>query len=237
MRSVMVFDLDGTVLRVNSFPLWAVHLLKARFPHLGPARRLGITLRAGWALAARKAGFIGHETLKWRLQRLWRQATAEDGRAAETEFVRRLRSHVRPELEAVLEDVAAGRVDAVLATAAAADYAQALGQALGFRHVLATPTNRPAVTPSNVGEHKRDAVLAFLKAQGWQGRPLILFTDHEDDLPLIRISDTVHWFGSDAGQAALADCPAVIVPQGAVLRDRNPPTRGAVTANPGEKPC
>jgi phosphoserine phosphatase len=213
MRSVMVFDLDGTVLRVNSFPLWAVYLLKARFPHLGPAQRLAISLRAGWTLAARKAGLIGHETLKWRLQRLWRQATAGDGRAAEREFTRKLQGYVRPELADVLAAVARGQVDAVLATAAAADYAQALGQALGFSHVLATPSGRPAVTPSNVGEHKRDAVLAFLKRQGWQGRPLTLFTDHVDDLPLIRISDTVYWFGDNSAGAALADGPADIVQQ------------------------
>lgn len=233
----MVFDLDGTVLRVNSFPLWAVHLLKAGFTHLHPAQRLGVSLRVGWALAARKAGLIGHETLKWRLQQLWQRATAGDGRIAEQDFVRKLLSYVRPELEDVLKDVAAGRVDAVLATAAAADYAHALGQMLGFSYILATPTRRPSVTPSNVGEHKRDAVQAFMKEQGWQGRPLTLFTDHEDDLPLIRISDTVYWFGNDAGLAALADCPAAIVHQPGVRGPRNPPVRGAVAANSGEKPC
>ncbi len=211
MHRVLVFDLDGTVLSVNSFPLWAMHLLRARFAHLGLVQRLGVSLRAGGVLAARKARLIGHEAFKWRLQQLWQQAVAGDGGVAERAFAQHLVSYVRPELTGVLKAVSEGRVDAVLATAAAGDYAQALGQALGFRHVLATPRDRSASTPSTVGVHKRDAVLAFLAERGWQGRPITFFTDHEDDLPLIRISHMVYWFGESRRSAALNGCTAEIV--------------------------
>lgn len=211
MHSVVVFDLDGTVLSVNSFPLWAMHLLRGRFAHLGLVRRLGVSLRAGSVLAARKARLIGHETFKWRLQQLWQQAIAGDGGVTERSFVQQLVAYVRPELADVLKAVGEDRVDAVLATAAAGDYALALGKTLGFRHVLATPPNRSASTPSTVGVHKRDAVLAFLAERGWLGRPITLFTDHEDDRPLIRISHTVYWFGEDPQSSVLNGCTAKIV--------------------------
>jgi phosphoserine phosphatase len=112
--------------------------------------------------------------------------------------------YVRPELSPVLSAVAAGRVDAVLATAAPADYAHRLGLTVGFAHVLATSSTRTAGEPSNVGDRKCQAVLRFLASHGWLHRRRVLFTDHDDDLPLIGICDQVHWFGSDASGEAIA---------------------------------
>jgi hypothetical protein len=40
-------------------------------------------------------------------------------------------------------------------------------------------------------------VLAHLAALGWQTRPIIFFTDHVEDLPLILRSKTVYWFGTE----------------------------------------
>jgi hypothetical protein len=54
---------------------------------------------------------------------------------------------------------------------------------------------------------KRDRVLGFLHERGWAGRPLILFTDHLDDMPLIRESSIVCWFGSPE-VLAIADATA-----------------------------
>ncbi|MBP7338870.1 HAD family hydrolase [Niveispirillum sp.] len=204
MHSVVILDLDGTVLDVNSFRHWVVHMVRARYPHLGPGRRLGLALRAGGALAARKAGFIDHERLKRSLQALWKQATEGDGGRSAQTLNRRLFHHVRPEFTRLLSAVAEGRVDAVLATAAVDEYARGLGRMLGVRHVLATGPDRAPHMPSNVGPHKRDAVLNFLDRQGWLDRPRVLFTDHEDDLPLIEVCGTVHWFGTERSLGGLA---------------------------------
>lgn len=203
MPELVILDLDGTILSVNSFRLWVIYLMRARFPHLGRVRRLSVTLKAFKALMARKAGLIGHETLKWRLQTLWQAVTEGDDGAVERDFIGLLKRFVRPELAPILDAVAAGKIDAVMATAAAADYADGFGRALGFRHVLATPRSRKRGEPSTLGVHKRDAVLTFIAGRGWQDRTLVLFTDHADDLPLIRLSRTVYWFGLESERMAL----------------------------------
>jgi phosphoserine phosphatase len=200
---MLILDLDGTILSVNSFRRWVLYLIRARFPHLGAANRLRVACATLTALSARKMRLTGHEALKWRLQQLWQAATDGDGGLSERDLVEELMGFVRPELVPVLNAVAAGEVEAVLATAAAGDYAYGLGKSLGFTHILATHPTRAVGEPSNVGERKRQAVLDFIANRGWQDRPRILFTDHEDDLPLIRVCQTVYWFGSDSERVAI----------------------------------
>jgi phosphoserine phosphatase len=196
-RPVLILDLDGTILDANSFPYWAQHLARGKFGHLGRARRIAISLSVLTAFVRRRLRLLDHAKFKWRLQQIWQDAIRDDAGAAEQQVITELRRFVRPEFAPLLADVAAGRVDAVLATAAAGDYALGLGRALGFKHVLATPVGRPAPVHDNCGRQKRDAVLALLLDHGWHTRPLVLYTDHVDDLPLIRISQTTHWFGPE----------------------------------------
>jgi phosphoserine phosphatase len=203
-RAAVVFDLDGTILSINSFRLWVSQMIAGSMPGMPFLRRAFLSLATVRALASRKAGMSCHETLKWTLQRHWQWATRGDGGASEREFVQRLCSHVRPELIGLLAAVADGRIEGVMATAAAADYAEAFGRLLGFSHILATPRVREEGSPSTVGVRKRDAVLAHLAGIGWHNRPIIFFTDHAEDLPLILRSHTVYWFGSEEERRVLA---------------------------------
>lgn len=203
-KPAIIFDLDGTILSLNSFRLWVSQMITGRFPGMTLWRRAVLMVNATKALAKRKAGLTCHETLKWTLQRHWQKATQGDGGAGEREFVQRLCGHVRPELIGLLAAVAEGKIDAVMATAAAADYAEAFGRLLGFSHILATPRVREEGSPSTVGVRKRDAVLAHLAGLGWQSRPIIFFTDHIEDLPLILRSHTVYWFGAEEERRGLA---------------------------------
>ena len=203
-KVAIVFDLDGTILSVNSFRLWVAHMIGGRFPGLPAWRRAVLSLATLRALAARKAGLTSHETLKWTLQRHWQKARRNDAGTGERAFVQHLCGFVRPELVGLLAAVADGRLEVVMATAAAADYAQPFGRLLGFSHILATPRLREEGTPSLIGARKRDAVLAYLADLGWQSRPIVFFTDHVDDLPLILRAKTVYWFGSEQERRVLA---------------------------------
>jgi phosphoserine phosphatase len=199
---ILIFDLDETILRVNSFPLWARFLIAGRLPGLGWRRRAWLSLRAQRLLVWRKLGRLSHDTLRWRLQLAWQSAAGHHREDLVARFQAGLLREVRENLRPLLAMIASERIDAVLATAAAAEYALGLGRQLGFRHVLASRHDSHAAAPLNSGPRKRDQVLTFLREQGWHGRKLTLFTDHLDDLPLMRESDTVCWFGPDATLAA-----------------------------------
>jgi phosphoserine phosphatase len=205
---VLIFDLDGTILRINSFPGWVLFLIGGRVPGLEPGRRARLSLAALRLLCQRKFGRLDHDEMSRRLSHAWRTAASCQNRTeywAPDRFVARLQRQVRANLQPVLGVVASGRADAVLATAAAADYAAGLGRLLAFRHVLATPSDRRADEPLNSRERKRDRVLDLLAAHGWRGRPLVLFTDHIDDLPLMRACGLVCWFGPERRMAEASD--------------------------------
>jgi phosphoserine phosphatase len=195
MAPVAVFDLDGTVLDINSFPHWVMFLIAGHLPEIGLHRRLLLSLRVALRVLQRKLLGTSHEALLRHLQAAWRSAIRQRPHASLHRFEAMLLQRVRPNLGRVLQLVATGQIDAVLATAAAEDYAAGLGRQLGFRHVLATGSDRRHDDPANSGVHKRGQVLAFLVAHGWNARPIILFTDHLDDLPLMRDSSTVYWCG------------------------------------------
>lgn len=198
---VLIVDLDGTLLQVNSFPRWAMFLVRGRFAHLDWRSRAHIGLSSLALIAGRKLRLMPHDALKQRLRHLWQVATSGDSGAAQRDIAGQLRAHVRPEFAPLLKSVADGDADAILATAAAGEYAEGLGRSLGFRHVLATVR----------GAQKKDAVLRLLSERGWQNRPRILYTDHVDDLPLMQVCDETVWFGSDAARRRIAQARPQIV--------------------------
>ena len=196
VEALWLFDLDGTVLTVNSFPLWAAEMLLGRLPYASPGQRLSVAARCAAALARRKLLHDSHARLRRTLQQLWTEDPPGRSDARATWLVERLAGHVRPSLHAVLDDVACGRADAILTTAAAAEYAVPLARRLGFRHVIATPGGGRTDSMDNSGEIKRERTLAYIEALGWSGRSRILFADTADDLPLAGACDALVWLGA-----------------------------------------
>jgi phosphoserine phosphatase len=191
---LLILDLDGTILRVNSFPRWILYLIMGAIPEMRLARRVPLSVRVQILLCRRKSGLLSHAGLRHGLRRAWRAAARFDGDAMALRFQSSLRRQVRPSLVPLLDMIAAGQVDAVLATAAPAEYATGLGRQLGFTHILAATGGREEI---GIGQRKSDQVHALLSAREWHGRQRILFTDHIDDLPLIRQCDVVCWFGPE----------------------------------------
>ena len=193
---VLVFDLDGTVLRLNSFPVWVAFLALGGARGLPIGQQLKVTAQAVRSVILRKLRRIDHPILMRRMQELWQFATAGDNSAAAQRLAKLLMRTTRRNLEPAIKLVSEGALDGILATAAAEDYAVALSQRLGMENVLATRGSRPMDEPENTGVHKRDRLLAWLNARGWSGRPLIFFNDHLADLPLMRECSIVCWVGS-----------------------------------------
>ena len=88
---VWLFDLDGTLLEVNSFPLWVSQMLIGELPHLTLAARLSLSLRCAAAIAGRKVLRQSHVRFKRKLQRLWARTVMH----APAEPIRR-RVYARP---------------------------------------------------------------------------------------------------------------------------------------------
>lgn len=193
---VFVCDLDSTILRINSFPFWVLFLIGGRLPRLGYRDRAVLSLRVQGSLARRKLGLLDHHALLRRIQTAWHDAGAREADAAPV--IGLLRNLRRPALDSLLGNITAERVDAILATAAAGEYAFALGRHLGFRHVVATPCRLPEQERINAGAWKLARVRERLRLLGWDARPIVVLTDHLDDLPLMRHGDVVGWFGAPA---------------------------------------
>ncbi len=190
---VLIFDLDGTILRRNSFPIWAATMLGLRGHGLSLRHRVGLSLAVQRLVLARKLRRLDHDTLMHRLQTLWSATVARPGVTIAEHLQTRLMGLVRPNMAPILRLVAEDMMDGVLATAAAGEYAIPLGRRLGFSTIIATGSDEP----HNAGAHKRDRALALLRERGWSDRPRIFFNDHMDDLPLMLESQAVCWFGND----------------------------------------
>ncbi len=191
---VLIFDLDGTILTVNSFPHWVQKMLFGHFGNLTGVKRVLLSAQAARILAERKLLRHSHATCKRRFQLLW---TRQNTPQAVVEMTESLYRYVRPNLKSLLELVAQNKTEAILATAAAGEYAQSLGSKLGFLHILTTPLCTDQDTLENCKERKRDRVISMLAALGLGERKRIFFTDHEEDLPLIRECQVTLWFGDD----------------------------------------
>jgi phosphoserine phosphatase len=199
VEPVLIFDLDGTILCRNSFPIWAAAMLGLRHHHLTLRQRVALSLEVQRLLVARKLHRLDHDGLMRGLQALWRAAAVLPGSTIAEDLQARLMRMVRPNLVPIVRLVAEDVMDGILATAAAGDYALTLGRKLGFSTIIATGTDRSPDEPHNSGAHKRDRVLALLSERGWSERPRIFFNDDLADLPLMQASHAVCWYGNDRG--------------------------------------
>jgi hypothetical protein len=170
--------------------------MTGRLSEVGWRPRVVLSPRVVSLVLWRKIGLMNHDELQRRLQVAWQAVVVRGNMAPMNRFEAMLLPRVRRNLRSCLDLMVERRMDAVLATAAAEEYAAALGRRLGFRHILATRSGRVASEPANAGPAKRLRVADFLRGIGWYDRPRILFTDHIDDLPLIRDCNGVCWFGS-----------------------------------------
>jgi phosphoserine phosphatase len=232
VEPVLIFDLDGTILRRNSFPVWAAAMLGFRGHRLALRQRVILSFAVQRLLLARKLHRLDHDSLMRGLQALWRVAAATHGATIAEHLQTRLMRLVRPNLLPILRMIAEDTMDGVLATAAAGDYAIPLGRMLGFSTIIATAVEPAPDEPRNSGAHKRDRVLALLRERGWSERPRIFFNDDLADLALMRESQAVCWFGNNRGlRQARAAAPGVrFLP----CRGMRPNEMSATTAHLGQ---
>jgi HAD superfamily hydrolase (TIGR01490 family) len=192
MTALAVFDLDGTITDGDTFIAYLLHVLRHR-PHRVLRCAALPLLAAGFRL-----GLVGNDEVKRRLlDAVAGGASRSDIRRFTETFIDIcVRRMVKPAaLERITMHAQRGDI-LVMATASLDIYADALGQRLGFHHVLAT---RAAwrddrlifgLDGPNLRGVDKVAAIEVIRA-GLKVDPalVIVYSDHHSDLPLLRYAD------------------------------------------------
>ncbi len=167
---MVVVDLDGTLVRGNTFRLFMRELLRLSISR----RKPGVAVKLGIYSGLRIARLITHRRLKWNVLKL---AAGVFNEKDLYRFARGLTHRFNPAVEGVLKNE-----KAVLATAAPAVYVAPLANTLGVDYVATEmpPSGRLADFIECRGTEKLKRVL-----KKW-GPPQDVITDHVDDHILLR---------------------------------------------------
>lgn len=198
---VLVLDLDGTLIPYNSFHRWLADLVRRGVP--GSPLRGRLTALA--AVAGRGARVASHQRMKLSVMAAWRdlaRQAPERAQAQAANFADRLLADFRPELLGLVAEARRKGAPCLLATAAPEDYAAELNRSGLFDGILSSRIVK-GILDENRYERKRDNVLAELSRRGWEGRAVVLATDHRDDAPLCDAARFVYWYGPSAAWETL----------------------------------
>lgn len=174
---VLATDLDGTVVAVNTFPLFVRFLTR----RLLAARRPGPLVRLSLAGAGRRARLVGHDHLKRVVCEVAAHVPPQEVRGWAEDLLDR---HGHQE---VLEIVRAWPGPTLLTTAAPEVYAVHLARLVGVDEVHGSGT-RDGVFVNNESERK----CARLRATGREGVAVFLTDDTDLDGPMAALADEVY---------------------------------------------
>lgn len=170
---MVVVDLDGTLIKANSFVLFYRFLFSAT---LRRWRLLDTGRICAWALL-RRMRLISHRRFKWEIMKV-ADAVLLDGDY--NIFAEELINFINPR---VGEYVSAHK-DVVLATAASVEYASELARHLGIRYCVATE-RPPSLRFKDYVECRGSEKVRRVSEALPDCRITEAITDHMDDLPLL----------------------------------------------------
>jgi putative phosphoserine phosphatase/1-acylglycerol-3-phosphate O-acyltransferase len=181
-----VFDLDGTVLRGNSWQVFFWWALR-RWPLRSPELLAGLVLR--------RSGVIDRRALQQAALRSLRGADAAAVAAmGERLFEERLRALIRPAARREIAARVADGYEIVFATAAFDFLVAPIARELGVKHLVATQIAFEGgvcagrtVQPEPRGAVKAGAVCAHFAAHHVDWQQSCAFSDEREDLPLLAL--------------------------------------------------
>jgi len=190
--TIAIFDLDGTITRRDTYVAYLLHVLRRR-----PANILGCF---GLPLTAMqfKLGRITNDQVKSAfLKRVMDNCTRSEVERYTADFLaRRFSKLAKPK---ALARIAWHRQQGhrlLLATASFDFYADAIGQSLGFDHVIATRAiwRHEKITGDFEGENLRAeaklrAVRRVINRIDTEIAWIVAYSDNQSDLPILRFAD------------------------------------------------
>ena len=179
MRKALVIDLDGTLLRTNTFRDY----LRFSCREALAAMRWGVFLGILFYSLLRLLRLVSHARLKYHVLCLTRTLSTEP---MLQRFVDRELQSLNPQVSGLLSEYSQQGYLTVLATAAPAHYASLLAHKLGFEACCATPLPTTSFDQWQEcrGEEKLRSVSTLLATH--EATLAVVVTDHEDDRPLLR---------------------------------------------------
>ena len=204
---IAIYDMDRTITIRGTFTPFLLFAARRRAPWRLVALPLWIV-----AMASHKAGLVARKPLKQFGIRLFvgRTMTTETVRdLSEAYAARTLATNIQPgALARIAEDRAQGRM-LVMATAAPAFYARAIGAALGFDTVIATCHATSAdggvlhrIDGQNCyGPHKLAMIREWLTTAGYAPDNVRFYSDDLSDGPTLDWAAEAFVVNADAGLA------------------------------------
>lgn len=184
MKKAIVIDLDGTLVRTNTFSDYILYSCCEALC----AMRLDIVFSLLYYICVRKLRFISHAVMKYHILRCTSLFMQRYDRIAR--FVEKEIRCANDEVVTHLIEYKSQGYLSVLATAAPALYACALAERYGFEACVATPAAE--IPLSQWQENKQEEKLRRVSELLEKHNAIldVVITDHDDDLPLLSANKT-----------------------------------------------
>jgi len=181
-KQLLIIDLDGTFVSVNTFHKWM------KFIFIEELKRLHFisVFKILKIVGLRFTKSINHAQMKFAILELSEQNITTTQIDA---FVNTLDTYVN---HTILEQLQKKCGTSILATAAPLLYAKQIKEKYYFDYVIATPSTKVSPWKENIKDEKSKNVSILLESQHLSYQTSILYTDHHDDTPLIRYTQKTY---------------------------------------------
>ena len=174
-KKIIVIDLDGTFVSVNTFHKWMIFVTILAFKKLRFISLLNI-LKIILLRAIKK---INHAQMKVAILKISEKFIKNKDIK---NFVQSLDKYVHQD---ILKRLDKDNTINILATGAPQIYAQEIKEKYGFDYEISTPPTTIKPWKENLKEEKKKNLLALLERENLTSKVESLYTDHHDDLPLM----------------------------------------------------
>lgn len=176
-KKIILIDLDGTFVSINTFHKWM------KFLFIEALKKLQLTavMKIFNIILLRYTKRITHKKMKYMILEISEQIITQK---QITDFVHTLAPYVNQELFNITQD---NSKTTILATAAPLFYAKSIKELYQFDFVLATDDITHIPWQENIREEKAKNIKKLFDSNKWDFKNTILYTDHYDDMPLMKI--------------------------------------------------
>ena len=192
---VNLVDLDGTLIKGNSFHIWCYSIFFDSAPALNFNKNYKLRIRLIFILVLRLLKRIDHVQLKRYIQGLWFHLPTIIKHQSNAKMVERLNHVMDKQLLRILQAASDKNELIILTTAAPQEYVVPFIDELKiFDYVIATPAHQHKNWYHNIAMTKREKTMELIIKLELPTNNITLYTDHIDDEPLMEISNNCYLY-------------------------------------------